>query len=76
MPGVADVRCLGAIGVIQVTELHDLNWLRARFVEHDVWLRPFGDMIYLTPPLTISAEQLAQLTTATVRVVSEWARRG
>ena len=49
MPHVVDVRCKGAIGVIQVDQLRDVDWLRQRFVAEGVWLRPFGDAIYMTP---------------------------
>ena len=44
---VVDVRIKGALGVIQVKEMHNLNWLRKRFVEEGVWIRPFLDVIYL-----------------------------
>ena len=72
--GVVDVRCLGAIGVIQVQQLNELDRLRERFVERGVWLRPFRDMIYLTPALNIPAEPLEALLTTTVSVVTEWSR--
>lgn len=71
LPGVRDVRVQGAVGVIQVEQLHQLDRLRARFVEAGVWLRPFSDMIYLTPPLTIG-EHLGPLLEATVEVTREW----
>lgn len=71
-PGVVDVRCKGAVGVIQVRQLHNLDRLRVRLVEKGVWLRPFADMIYMTPPLTISSDELSQLCQTTVSVVAEW----
>jgi adenosylmethionine-8-amino-7-oxononanoate aminotransferase len=71
-PGVIDVRSKGAVGVIQVARLHNLERLRARIVEEEIWLRPFGDMIYMTPPLSITREELQTLCEATVRVVREW----
>jgi adenosylmethionine-8-amino-7-oxononanoate aminotransferase len=74
LPGVVDVRCRGAIGVIQVAELHHLDDLRNRFVQRGVWLRPFRDMIYLTPSLNIAAEPLAQLLQTTVEVVEAWSK--
>ncbi|MDA1016127.1 MAG: adenosylmethionine--8-amino-7-oxononanoate transaminase [Planctomycetota bacterium] len=69
---VVDVRVKGAVGVVQVRDLHHIEELRASFVREGVWLRPFGDMIYLTPPLTISPEQLTDLCDAIVRVVRTW----
>lgn len=70
--GVVDVRVKGAIGVVQVGELHHLDQLRQAFIEEDVWLRPFGDMIYLIPPLTIG-DRIEPLCDAVVRVTTQWA---
>jgi len=69
LPGVSDVRVRGAIGVVELARIADLEGLRARFVEEGVFIRPFGTTIYLTPAFTISAEELATLTTAVVRIV-------
>jgi adenosylmethionine---8-amino-7-oxononanoate aminotransferase len=76
LPGVIDVRTKGAVGVIQVKPLHHLEQLRDRMVHEGIWLRPFGDMIYMTPPLSISPDQLRTLCEATVRVVREWSTWG
>ena len=73
-PGVIDVRCKGAVGVVQVERLHSVERLRARFVEQGVWLRPFGDMVYLTPSLSIDPEQLEELCDSVVSVITEWSR--
>jgi adenosylmethionine-8-amino-7-oxononanoate aminotransferase len=73
-PGVKDVRVKGAIGVIELDGPPDLNALKARLISKDVWIRPFGNIIYLTPALTISPAELARLTTAIVRTVAEIAR--
>jgi adenosylmethionine-8-amino-7-oxononanoate aminotransferase len=71
LPGVKDVRVKGAIGVVELERLDDLDGLRARFVEEGVFVRPFGSIVYLTPAFTISEDELATLTGAVVRVVSE-----
>jgi adenosylmethionine-8-amino-7-oxononanoate aminotransferase len=60
----------GAIGVVELDRISDLEGLRARFAEKGVFIRPFGSVIYLTPSFTIDEEQLAKLTTAIVDVVS------
>jgi adenosylmethionine---8-amino-7-oxononanoate aminotransferase len=73
LPGVKDVRVKGAIGVVELARIADLERLRARFVEEGVFVRPFGTTIYLTPAFTIGAEELARLTTAVVKVVGELA---
>jgi adenosylmethionine---8-amino-7-oxononanoate aminotransferase len=71
LPGVKDVRVLGAIGVVELEQIADLSKLRARFVEEGVFIRPFGTTVYLTPAFTIEAEELARLTAAVVNVVGE-----
>ena len=70
--GVVDVRSKGAVGVIQVNRLHHEERLRSRLVNEGIWLRPFSDMIYMTPALSITPEELQTLCEATVRTVREW----
>jgi len=65
--GVKDVRVNGAIGVVEMERIADLNALRARFVEEGVFIRPFGNVIYLTPSFTIEADELSRLTGAIVK---------
>ncbi len=74
LPGVKDVRVKGAIGVIELEAIHDMNGMKRRFVEEGVWIRPFGNIVYTTPPLVIGAEDLARLTGAMLKVVAETAR--
>tara|TARA_Y100001970_G_scaffold294086_1_gene446651 strand:+ start:11715 stop:12977 length:1263 start_codon:yes stop_codon:yes gene_type:complete len=69
---VVDVRVRGAIGVIQVKEMNKLNWLRKRFVEEGVWIRPFLDVIYIMPSFTISKKNLNQLIAALIKIIPEW----
>ena len=70
LPGVRDVRVKGAIGVVELERIDDLDGLRARFVEEGVFVRPFGSIVYLTPAFTIGEEDLARLTDAVTKVVS------
>lgn len=70
LPGVRDVRVLGAIGVVELERIDDLNGLRARFVAEGVFIRPFGNVVYLSPSFTIGAEELTVLTGAIRRVLS------
>jgi adenosylmethionine---8-amino-7-oxononanoate aminotransferase len=75
LPGVKDVRVLGAIGVIELSRIDNLNGLRQRFVSEGVFVRPFGSVVYLTPAFTISEGELASLTDAVTVVLAEWLRR-
>jgi adenosylmethionine-8-amino-7-oxononanoate aminotransferase len=74
IPGVRDVRVRGAIGVIQVDEMRGLDDLKRRFVDAGVWIRPFRDIIYTTPPYVIGEADLHTLTHAMVDVTAAWAR--
>ena len=67
-PGIRDVRVTSAIGVVELDCIGDLDALKARFIAAGVWVRPFRTIAYLTPALTIDADDLACLTGALVEV--------
>jgi adenosylmethionine---8-amino-7-oxononanoate aminotransferase len=67
---VKDVRVRGAIGVVELDRIDDVEALRRRFLAEDVFVRPFGSVVYLTPAFTIRKEELAGLTDAIVKVIS------
>jgi len=69
MPHVADVRVLGAIGVVELMAAVDMKVIQPRFVDAGVWIRPFGKLVYLMPPFIISGEELGLLTRAVTDVV-------
>lgn len=64
-PDVQEVRVKGAIGVVEIKPgVMDIQQMRQRFPELGVWIRPFGNVIYLMPPLVIGEAELRQLTQA------------
>jgi len=69
LPGVKDVRVLGAIGVVELDRIKDIHALRQAFIAEGVFVRPFGNIVYLTPAFTIGEEDLEKLTGAVVKVV-------
>ena len=68
-PRVKDVRVKGAIGVVELDHIDDLSALRARFVDEGVFVRPFGNIVYLSPAFTIAPDELNTLTSAVLKVV-------
>ena len=68
LPGVADIRVLGAIGVIEIDRPVDLQVATPVALEHGVWLRPFRNLIYVMPPYICSPEELTQICSAMVAV--------
>jgi adenosylmethionine-8-amino-7-oxononanoate aminotransferase len=71
LAGVTDVRVCGAIGVVELRHIENLNALRQRFIAEGVFIRPFGSVVYLTPAFTIAEGELAKLTDAIHRVLAE-----
>jgi adenosylmethionine---8-amino-7-oxononanoate aminotransferase len=64
--GVADVRVLGAIGVIETTAPVDVPAVQKVVMDHGVWLRPFRNLIYTMPPYVCTVDEIAQITAAMV----------
>lgn len=68
---VKDVRVLGSIGAIECRQSVNVAQIQKRFVELGVWIRPFGTLIYIIPPLIINKKQLVSLASAITTVLEE-----
>jgi adenosylmethionine---8-amino-7-oxononanoate aminotransferase len=69
LPGVRDVRVLGAIGVVQLDHEVDMAAATAAVVAEGVWLRPFRDLIYTMPPYVTEPDDLARITEGVLAAV-------
>lgn len=70
LAAVAEVRILGAIGVIELKQAVAMAQIQPRFVAAGVWVRPFGKLVYVMPPYILDQAQLAKLCKAMFDVVS------
>jgi adenosylmethionine-8-amino-7-oxononanoate aminotransferase len=71
LTSVVNVRCLGAIGVIELKDNVDMTSIQARFISKGIWMRPFGKLVYTMPPYIISDQDLTQLCRSIVAAVTE-----
>ena len=71
MASVAEVRVLGAIGVVELHTPVDMATIQQDFVERGVWVRPFGKLVYLMPPYCLSSADCRELTGAVVHVLTK-----
>jgi adenosylmethionine-8-amino-7-oxononanoate aminotransferase len=71
LDGVADVRTLGAIGVVELERPVDMAKVQPAFVDRGVWIRPFGRLVYIMPPFVTLPEDITALTGAIHSVIAE-----
>ena len=72
LPDVADVRCLGAIGVIEMTKPIDMPRFQALLLKYGIWMRPFGKLVYLMPPIIMNDDDLKQLCQGLTMLLKEY----
>jgi adenosylmethionine-8-amino-7-oxononanoate aminotransferase len=70
LPGVRDVRVLGAIGVVQLHEPVDMARATKAAVDAGVWLRPFRDLIYTMPPFISTDDDIAAICQGVIAAAS------
>ncbi|NEA34157.1 adenosylmethionine--8-amino-7-oxononanoate transaminase [Streptomyces sp. SID13031] len=71
LPGVKDVRVLGAVGVVQLAGPVDMVRMTDAVLRRGVWVRPFRDLVYTMPPYTCTAEEIATITSAIIEAIAE-----
>lgn len=71
LDAVADIRILGAIGVVETKVAVDVGVIQAKFVESGVWIRPFGKLVYVMPPFISTQAHIKQLCNAIYSALDE-----
>ncbi|MBW8487055.1 adenosylmethionine--8-amino-7-oxononanoate transaminase [Actinomadura parmotrematis] len=73
LPGVRDVRVLGAIGVVETEEPVDVAAAQEVAMDHGVWLRPFGRLVYAMPPYVCTEDETGHIADALYAVAASLA---
>jgi len=69
LAGVAEVRCLGAVAVIELEDAVDMPIFQSLLIDHGIWVRPFGKLVYIMPPYVVTDDELTTLCQALLKVV-------
>lgn len=69
LAGVAEVRCLGAVAVIELNDAVDMPTFQSLLIDNGIWVRPFGKLVYIMPPYVITDDELTTLCQALLKVV-------
>lgn len=69
LEAVADVRVLGAIGVIEMKQAVDMKKIQPACIEQGIWLRPFGKLVYIMPAYVMTDSELKELTAGMIKVL-------
>lgn len=69
LTGIKDVRCLGAVAVIELHTAVDMPLFQSLLIDNGIWVRPFGKLVYIMPPYVITDDELIHLCQALAKVV-------
>ena len=72
LAGVAEVRCLGAVAVIELYEAVDMPIFQSLLIDNGIWVRPFGKLVYIMPPYVVTNDELTTLCQALLKVVRKY----
>lgn len=72
LDGVKEVRCLGAVAVIELDEAVDMPVFQSLLIDNGIWVRPFGKLVYIMPPYVISDDELVTLCQALLTVITSY----
>ena len=75
LEGVAEVRCLGAVAVIELNDAVDMPIFQSLLIDNGIWVRPFGKLVYIMPPYIITDEQLEALCQSLLTVVTSYLKQ-
>ncbi|WP_288995613.1 adenosylmethionine--8-amino-7-oxononanoate transaminase [uncultured Psychrobacter sp.] len=70
LDGVKEVRCLGAVAVIELDEAVDMPVFQSLLIKNGIWVRPFGKLVYIMPPFVMTDDELVTLCRALLTVVT------
>ena len=74
LEAIVELRILGAIAVVELQDEVKMDLLQELFVEHGIWIRPFGKLVYMMPPYVITSSELSFLCSAFCAVITKYLR--
>jgi adenosylmethionine---8-amino-7-oxononanoate aminotransferase len=71
LPGVKDVRVLGAVGVVQLARPVDVPRMTDAVLRRGVWVRPFRDLVYTMPPYICTDAEVTTIAAAITDAIAD-----
>ena len=75
LDGIKEVRCLGAVAVIELNEAVDMPNFQKLLIDNGIWVRPFGKLVYIMPPYVITDDELITLCQALLKVIRRYLKQ-